>query len=160
MQKMKKHLLALAALGGVALAAASVQAAQPGVNVGSLTCNMSGSVGMIVTSQQSMNCTFNTASGRTEYYTGVIRNYGIDLGATSGGKMAWAVFAPGQVSSGALTGNYAGAGAQVTAGLGLGANVLLGGSESQIALQPVSVEASSGLNLAIGVAQLELRPMK
>lgn len=155
---MKKHLLTAAAAAGLAIAPAFAN--QPGVNVGSLVCNMSGSVGMIVTSQQSMNCTFNSAAGRKEYYTGVIQNFGLDLGATSGGTMAWAVFAPGQVSQHALSGTYAGAGAQVTAGIGLGANVLLGGSNEQIALQPVSVETSAGLNLAVGVAKLELSPMK
>jgi hypothetical protein len=157
---MKKHLLTAAAAAGLAIAIAPAFANQPGVNIGSLVCNMSGSVGMIVTSQQSMNCTFNSAAGRKEYYTGVIQNFGLDLGATSGGTMAWAVFAPGQVSQHALSGVYAGAGAQVTAGVGLGANVLLGGSNQQIALQPVSVETSAGLNLAVGVAKLELSPMK
>jgi hypothetical protein len=157
---MKKHLLTAAAAAGLAIAIAPAFANQPGVNIGSLVCNMSGSVGMIVTSQQSMNCTFNSAAGRKEYYTGVIQNFGLDLGATSGGTMAWAVFAPGQVSQHALSGTYAGAGAQVTAGIGLGANVLLGGSNEQIALQPVSVETSAGLNLAVGVAKLELSPMK
>ncbi len=158
---MKKTLLTLAA--AAALAAAVTPAAvanQPGVNVGSLVCNMSGSVGMIITSQQSMNCTFESAAGRKEYYTGLIQNFGLDLGATTGGTMAWAVFAPGQVSEHALSGSYAGAGAQVTAGVGLGANVLLGGSSQQIALQPVSVETSAGLNLAVGVAKLQLSPMK
>lgn len=157
---MKKHLLTATAVAGLAIAIAPAFANQPGVNIGSLVCNMSGSVGMIVTSQQSMNCTFNSAAGRKEYYTGVIQNFGLDLGATSGGTMAWAVFAPGQVSQHALSGTYAGAGAQVTAGIGLGANVLLGGSNEQIALQPVSVETSAGLNLAVGVAKLELSPMK
>jgi hypothetical protein len=157
---MKKHFLTVAAAAGLALAAASAEANEPGVNIGSLVCNLSGSVGMIITSQQSMNCTFESAAGRKEYYTGLIQNFGLDLGATSGGTMAWAVFAPGQVGQHALSGTYAGAGAQVTAGVGLGANVLLGGSDQQIALQPVSVETSAGLNLAIGVAKLQLSPMK
>ncbi len=158
---MNKRLLTLAAAGVLAAATAAhaTQASKPGVNVGSLVCNLGASVGMVITSQQSMNCTFTPVEGKVEHYSGIIRNYGIDLGATSGGKMAWAVFAPGQVARHALSGTYGGAGAQVTAGLGLGANVLLGGSEQQVALQPLSVEASTGLNLAVGVAQLELAPM-
>jgi hypothetical protein len=41
--------------------------------------------------------------------------------------------------------------------VGVGANVLLGGSNNQITLQPVSVEGSVGLNAAAGVAALTLR---
>jgi hypothetical protein len=61
------------------------------------------------------------------------------------------------VAKGALAGTYGGATAAATAGLGLGANVLLGGSGDQIALQPVSVEGSEGLNIAAGVAKVTLR---
>ena len=51
-----------------------------------------------------------------------------------------------------------GASGQVTVAAGLGANVLIGGSNNTIALQPVSVSTSVGLNLALGVAELHLRP--
>jgi Protein of unknown function (DUF992) len=49
-----------------------------------------------------------------------------------------------------------GASAQGTVGVGAGANVLVGGSSNQIALQPVSIEGSVGLNVAAGVAALSL----
>lgn len=39
----------------------------------------------------------------------------------------------------------------------LTAEVLVGGSERSISLQPVSVEFKTGLSLAIGVASLTLR---
>jgi hypothetical protein len=39
---------------------------------------------------------------------------------------------------------------------GLGANVLIGGSNRTVALQPLSVSGQVGLNFAVGVA--ELRP--
>ena len=42
-------------------------------------------------------------------------------------------------------------------GLGLGANVLVGGSNRTISLQPLSVEGQVGVNLALGVARLTLR---
>jgi hypothetical protein len=35
--------------------------------------------------------------------------------------------------------------------------VLLGGSRRSVALQPLSVQGQGGLNLAVGVADLELR---
>lgn len=55
-----------------------------------------------------------------------------------------------------LAGTYVGVSAEETLGLGLGANVLVGGSESSIALQPLSVQGQAGLNLAVGVSRLEL----
>ena len=38
--------------------------------------------------------------------------------------------------------------ASATVGVGLGANVLVGGSGNSIALQPVSIEGTTGLNVA------------
>ena len=71
--------------------------------------------------------------------------------------MIWSVFAPsGWVSRGALAGIYAGATAEATVGAGLGANVLVGGSDRSIALQPLSVQGQAGLNVAVGVADLIL----
>ena len=45
---------------------------------------------------------------------------------------------------------------EATLGAGLGANLLLGGSNRTVALQPISVSGQTGLNLAIGVAALQL----
>ena len=70
------------------------------------------------------------------------------------------VFAPGNIAPGALAGTYAGATASATVGVGAGANVLLGGSSKQITLQPVSVEGSVGLNVAAGIGEVELRPVR
>jgi hypothetical protein len=74
--------------------------------------------------------------------------------------MIWSVYAPTTGRVAALAGNYAGPSAEATVGVGLGANVLVGGSDRTVALQPVAVQGQSGLNLAIGVAGLELRPQR
>lgn len=145
--------LALAAF----LLAAPAQAQN--VQVGTLQCDVSGGIGLIVTSQREMVCTFRNPAGIVDTYTGVIRRFGLDIGATAGGQLAWSVFAPSGVYVGnALTGTYTGASAQATVAAGLGANVLVGGSDASVALQPVSIQAQTGLNLAVGVASLELRP--
>ena len=134
------------------------------VQAGSLVCDVSGGVGMIIASQREMACTFTNSRGELEVYVGQIRRFGLDIGATAGGQMVWAVFAPsGQFSRGALAGTYSGASAEATVVAGLGANVLLGGSNRSIALQPLSVQGQAGLNLAIGVADLQLqaaRPLR
>lgn len=148
--------------GAVALGEAQAQPrsqAQPSATqVGSLTCDVSGGIGLIIASQKEMICTFRNARGELEVYTGTIRKFGLDVGATTGGEMVWSVLAPSNVARGALAGNYAGATAEATVGAGLGANVLVGGSNRSIALQPLSVQGQTGLNLAVGVASLELRP--
>ncbi|MGB9657775.1 MAG: DUF992 domain-containing protein, partial [Pseudolabrys sp.] len=59
-----------------------------------------------------------------------------------------------------LAGKYVGATAEASIAAGLGANVLVGGSDRTIALQPLSVQGQAGLNVAAGVAELILRPAR
>jgi hypothetical protein len=143
-------------------AVGSTQAQAARVKAGTLSCDVSGGIGMIIGSKKSMSCDFKPlAPGwQEEAYSGSISKLGIDIGATSGGQMVWAVFAAGSPAPGALAGDYAGATAEATVAVGLGANVLVGGSHHSIALQPVSVTGQTGLNLAAGVALLRLRPMQ
>jgi hypothetical protein len=146
-------LLASLGIGGVQ--------AQNRVRAGMLTCSVSGGIGLIVTSQKTTFCTFNPRRrGPNEHYVGVIRRYGLDVGVTTQGVLAWAVFSNGSVLPGSLAGSYAGGSAEATVGAGLGANVLVGGSNRSIALQPVSVSAQTGLNFALGVGDFELRPAR
>ncbi len=68
----------------------------------------------------------------------------------------WVVVAPTtNLDHGALAGEYGGVSAEVTVGLGLGANVLVGGGNS-IALQPVSISGQRGLNVAAGIGTVVL----
>jgi hypothetical protein len=142
--------LALAAVAGSAEAQDRVQA-------GSLTCDVSAGIGLIIGSQRNVSCTFTPASpGPIEYYTGTISKLGVDVGVTTGGVMVWAVYAPTNRPRGALAGTYAGAAAEASVIAGLGANALIGGSNRTIALQPFSVQGQIGLNIAAGVAGLDL----
>src|SRR5215510_3765878 len=148
---MLKRLLATAAVAAVIVAPQFIGTeadAASGVNVGSLNCNVSGGVGFIFGSSKTISCVFTKPDGTAERYHGDIDKYGVDIGFTAEGYMVWAVFAPGQVQPGALAGTYSGATADAAVGLGLGANVLVGGSNDQIALQPVSIEGMTGLNVA------------
>jgi Protein of unknown function (DUF992) len=127
--------------------------------VGTLTCNISPGVGMVIGGQRQLNCVYAPARGRgREAYDGTISTLGLDIGATSGGQLAWAVFAPTTLRRAALAGTYGGATAGGTVGVGVGANVLVGGSNRTVTLQPVSVQAQTGLNVAAGVSNMELRP--
>lgn len=156
---MSKKLIAagacLLALGFAAPAAAQ----HPPTRVGMLTCDTGARVGLVLGSRQRMNCVFRmNKTGHQYRYTGEITRIGLDLGITGGGRLAWAVFAPtSHVGAGALRGTYVGASGSASVGLGLGANVLVGGSNRTISLQPASVEGQVGINLALGVAGLKLR---
>jgi Protein of unknown function (DUF992) len=75
--------------------------------------------------------------------------------------MSWSVVAPTVgPPRGALAGLYVGASGDVTVGGGIGANVLFGGSDRSIALQPLSIQGQTGLDLTLGVSGLELRPVR
>jgi hypothetical protein len=130
--------------------------------VGTLGCDVSAGIGMIIGSQRQMTCLFTPADAGAprEVYSGTISKFGLDLGATVGGQMVWSVYAPTTRHVAALAGTYAGPSAEATVGVGLGANVLVGGSDRTVALQPIAVQGQSGLNLAVGVAGLELRPAR
>jgi hypothetical protein len=129
--------------------------------VGTLTCDISAGIGLIITSKKDVTCMVTPSQpGPREVYTGSITKFGLDLGATAGGEMVWAVFAPTDRRFGALAGNYGGASAEATVGAGVGANVLVGGSNRTVSLQPLSVQGQAGLNLAVGVAGLDLHPAR
>ncbi|MBK5957198.1 hypothetical protein CCR97_03110 [Rhodoplanes elegans] len=137
---------------------ATAAPAQERVQAGSLSCDVSAGLGLIIGSQRQVYCTFTPSlNGPVETYTGSITRIGLDIGATAGGVMVWVVWSPTTRPVGALAGAYAGASAEASLVAGLGANVLLGGNDRSVALQPVSVQGQAGVNIAAGVAGLELR---
>src|SRR5712691_9950038 len=117
---MFKHLIApvLVALAAVFVSPAVAQQ-PPGANVGTLTCKMAPSIGLIFGSRQRMACRFApNGPNPPEAYVGVMGTIGV--------------------------------------GVGVGANLLFGGTGRSIALQPLSVEGSVGINLSLGVSSLTL----
>jgi hypothetical protein len=149
------RVLVAATAFGVALALPAD--AQPRrVQVGQLACSISAGVGLVVGSQRNVSCNFQPDAGPPEAYTGTITKIGLDVGFTTGGAMVWGVFTDTNRFAGMLAGTYVGAQAEATVAAGLGANVLVGGSNRGIALQPLSVQGQTGLNVAAGVGALEL----
>jgi hypothetical protein len=147
------------ALAVVSLTSGLAQAQQ--VKAGALECNVSGGIGLIIGSQRQVSCLFTPdRPGPQEGYVGTITKFGLDVGATAAGHMIWAVYTETTAGLGFLAGDYAGASGEITVAAGLGANVLVGGSARTVALQPISVQGQVGLNLALGVANLSLRPAR
>jgi hypothetical protein len=136
-----------------AVATVPAQPQQIGVKVGTLTCDVSSGMGFIFGSSKGMECTY-ASTGSQEHYSGTFSKYGVDIGFASKSVLVWTVVAPtSSVGSGALQGDYAGA----TIGVGLGANVLIGGLDKSIALQPVSVSGNTGINVSAGLGVITLK---
>jgi hypothetical protein len=149
------------AAAGIAMTSSAAIAAPAGVKVGTLNCNVAGGMGFVFGSTKDLACSYEPTKASAEHYAGTISKWGVDVGYTGKGKLVWAVFAPtSDVRPGALEGEYAGASAQANIGVGLGANVLIGGLDKSIALQPVSVEGSTGLNVAAGIGSISLKHVR
>ena len=157
MSILHRSILGAVAAAGLALVASAPAHAQSGVRVGVLTCNAASGFGLIFGSSKEVNCTFERNGRDVAHYQGHIDKFGVDIGYTAGGVMVWAVFAPTDgPPPGSLDGTYGGVTASATVGVGAGANLLVGGSDRSISLQPLSVEGNTGLNIAGGVAGLRL----
>ena len=156
MKTLRLMLGAAIAVAGLGLASAA-NAAPAGVRVGDLTCNVASGWGFVFGSSKDLHCTYHGNGSHYEHYTGSISKFGVDVGYTTGGVLVWGVFAPtSDMRKGALSGDYVGASAQATVGIGAGANALIGGLDKSVALQPLSVEGSKGLNVAAGIGSISL----
>jgi hypothetical protein len=150
---------------GIAIASlvASVASANalPPVRAGVLECQGGQNVGFVVGSVTSLECVFQSEGHRPEPYIAIVRRYGVDLGFTEQTRFTWAVNAPSErVGRGDLAGSYGGVGANASVGVGFGGNFLVGGPTNSYGLQPISVQGQTGLNVAAGVADIELKPVR
>ncbi len=152
---------ARALFAGVALAVAALVGAAPAdagyIKTGLLTCKVAPGIGMVFGSSKGMNCTFKPDFRGAEPYGGRIDKVGIDIGVTGETVIVWAVLTAGRgYPVGALAGTYVGASAEVSLLVGAGANVLVGGSNRSFALQPISVQGQTGLDIAVAISSLDL----
>ena len=155
----RKFASVLAASLAAAFLAAPASAGD--VKLGVLTCEIEGGTGVIIGSTKDVLCTYRPANKELapENYHGTISKIGLDIGVTGETRITWAVLAPNAdlYAPGALAGDYVGASAEASAAIGVGANALVGGSNRTFSLQPLSVQAQTGVNLAVGVTEFKLR---
>jgi hypothetical protein len=129
------------------------------VQVGVLECRGGASIGFVVGSVTNLGCVLRIEGMAEDRYIATIRKVGVDLGITQETALAWGVYAPvARLGPGDLAGDYAGAQGSASLGVGAGGNVLVGGSNNSIALQPLSLQGQVGVNVAAGLESLELRP--
>ncbi|HMN51107.1 MAG: DUF992 domain-containing protein [Xanthobacteraceae bacterium] len=126
--------------------------------VGTLECRVAPNVSFIIGSVRHASCAFYPINrGRVHRYRASIERVGLDVNISAGGVLVWAVHAHNRrLYPGDLRGNYTGASGNITLGLGIGGNVLVGGSRNTVALQPLSGEGNVGVGLSVGVGQLRL----
>ena len=153
----RSFILAGAAATMLVASFAGANAQQPiqRVQVGILECRGGASIGFVVGSVTNLGCVLRADGMPEDRYVATIRKVGLDLGITQETALAWGVYAPVARLG---PGDYAGAQGSASVGVGLGGNVLVGGSANSIALQPLSVQGQVGLNVAAGLESLELRP--
>ena len=153
---MKKFIAA--ALAAVMLMSAGAAQAATQVKVGVLSCSVEAGIGFIIGSSKDMTCKFIRKGHKTEVYYGNIKKLGLDIGVTGSTQIEWLVFSASstKVGKGSLKGTYVGGSAEASLGAGVGANWLIGGSKRGFALQPWSVQASTGVNLTWALSGLTL----
>jgi hypothetical protein len=157
----RSFILAGAAATVLVASFAGANAQQPiqRVQVGILECRGAASIGFVVGSVTNLGCVLRADGMPEDRYVATIRKVGLDLGITQETALGWGVYAPvARLGPGDLAGDYVGAQGSASVGVGLGGNVLVGGSANSIALQPLSVQGQVGLNVAAGLESLELRP--
>lgn len=148
--------IAAAALAILILSQSGPAAAQPITPPGGqLKCDVSGGLSYIIGSSRALNCVYQPNGFPPEFYQGRINKIGIDVGFQRGGVIVWAVLSPGLTKGpGSLSGNYVGLSADASAGVGAGANALIGGNK--VVLQPLSLSGNIGINLAAGIGDISL----
>jgi hypothetical protein len=145
----------VAATAMILASSGSAMAAQ--AQAGTLTCKGGAGIGLILGSKKHYDCVFKPVKGPSETYEGSVTKVGLDLGFTTSATIVWAVFASSDLGPKALVGDYVGANADASIGVGVGTKILVGGSKHTVSLQPLSVQGQTGLNIAVGVADLALR---
>jgi hypothetical protein len=155
---MTRIISTVSVLGVAVLASIATGSAQSRIEAGVLECRGGGGASFVVGSVHQLGCLFRPSVGPPQNYAGTVRRVGLDLGVTERMALAWIVLAPSrEIGPSELAGVYGGVSASAAVGVGVGANVLVGGSNSSVALQPLSIEGQTGLNLAAGVTSFELR---
>lgn len=152
-------------LGVMVLAAAALPVARPqaagaqaAMQAGMLSCTVASGWGYVLASWRDLKCVYSPSSRPPEHYTGRISKYGVDIGYVETSMIVWAVITTTDLQPGSLGGTYVGVTGSAAVGVGVGANVLVGGFNDSVSLQPVSVEGSLGVNVAGGVASVSLTP--
>ena len=156
---MRRGFRLFAALLGLSALTVPVSAQRPvWEQAGTLNCDVSAGIGLIIGSRREVNCLFTPSyPGPPEQYVGAITKIGLDLGVTGGGQLVWSVLTSTTRRRGVLAGSYVGAAAEASAIVEGGANLLIKDNDRSVALQPLSIQGQVGINVAAGIAEIALQ---
>ena len=132
-----------------------------GIKLGVLSCKkVGGGYNLLIHSVTNVRCEFSSSGGKETYNgeTGVA--LGLNLEWNPDETILYAVFAGTsdiRMGAHALAGNYFGAKVSASVGVGTGVQVLVGGGDKNITLQPFALEGSTGIGASGGVSYLYLR---
>lgn len=158
--KLRAYLLSLIAAVMIFTGSGTGRAnAEAQIYAGQLTCKGGVGFGLLVISSKPFDCRFVPANGaHSQRYRARVTNLGVDIGITGPSVLVWTVFASSdRFDPDLLAGQYLGVGAEASVGVGAGAKLLIGGFKNSFALQPLSVQGQTGVNIAYGIAGLRLR---
>ena len=134
---------------GLICVGSAVHAQTAQIRTGTLICKGKGGIGLILGSRERLLCAYTpSGSGPRHNYHGTITRIGLDIGIKGKSTMVWGVLgSTTNLSAEALGGTFGGVSADIALGIGAGANILVGGNNKSIVLQPLSVKGQVGLNL-------------
>lgn len=152
-----KNLFTAALLSlGLMTTAINTTADAAAIKAGVLSCQVKGGWGLVIGSSKNASCVYTDASGKKSHYKANITKIGFDVGYTENKNIAWAVLnLKGDDAN--LTGTYMGVNVEATAGVGVGANALIGGLNDSFALQPLSLQGQTGIGAAVAVEAMTLQ---
>jgi hypothetical protein len=159
MLKLRKAGLSHALGAAMALAAFAPGLANAGDRAGVLQCRLSGNDISVLVENQGLDCLFQDDDEGLvpAHYIGKLTKVGANITVNGPGEIAWGVVAAtGHLGPGALAGAYAGPNTSVKVGVGGGGALLVGGSDNTVSLQPLQLEAGSGLGVTAGIESLTL----
>lgn len=160
---MRLLLLLRATLGRAMLGAFFIPGAFADAELGVLICKSvpDSRVNLVIRSTVDIKCTLQYAGGAIEHYkgeTGIA--IGLDLSFKGDEEFAFTVIAASAIAPGnhPLSGKYIGGKASASAGFGIGAAALVGGSNDGFGLNPVSLDTNRGVGIAGGIGFLYIEP--
>lgn len=139
-------------------ASAQLEPARSGFEIGRLECTLAEFRNRIVRSEMTLDCEFLPVVGEPETYTGRMTRIGLDLSVRNRFVIVWVVLNPTEIAyePGALRGTYVGGTADISLGVGIGANMLVGSGPNSFTLQPLSIAGVLGAGVSLATSRLVL----
>lgn len=155
--------LTLIALAGVLVTAVPLAASEAPQRfaVGTLRCAASTADARDAETAKSLTCIFRAGkAGVNSYYRGRIIKFSGDMEQPPDPAISWTVWVPEEIdlSNASLAGRYASVPVDDPRVAGLGTNLMLGGENEAIVLEPIHGSQKDRADLAAAIATLELLP--